>query len=377
MVIVQNNAEARTTGGNPASLMMLTADQGRISISQQAASTNFNNDRPEPIVDLDPGTEALYGTRVGKFIQDTTMSPSFDETARLVQAFWQEKYGDPGVGVLSLDPVALSYILKATGSVGLPDGEQLTSENAVQLLLNGVYFKYPNQSREDFAAQDAYFAAAAGGVFDKITSGSADIVKLAQAFGKAGAGAHLLRLDRPCRIKGSAGHDPLEPTARRQRGRDCAGRVRERHHRGKLDYYADMSIEAASDVCETEEAPTFTTKATYNYTLQPGEVAGLPAYISTGRLRPRCESHGPGLLRPGRRYVRVREGRRPGLRASCRDDGRGTARGPSADREPASYVSYDRGHLRRGRGQEYGPLDVVHTPLVKKVPVETSTPGCE
>ncbi|MDR6875129.1 DUF4012 domain-containing protein [Microbacterium barkeri] len=379
IVIVQNNAEARTTGGNPASLMMLTADQGRISISQQAASTNFNNDRPEPIVDLDPGTEALYGTRVGKFIQDTTMSPSFDETARLVQAFWQEKYGDPGVGVLSLDPVALSYILKATGSVGLPDGEQLTSENAVQLLLNGVYFKYPNQSREDFAAQDAYFAAAAGGVFDKITSGSADIVKLAQAFGKAGAeGRIYFASTDPVESKAVQGTTLSNPLPADNEDATALAVFVNDTTEGKLDYYADMSIEAASDVCETEEAPTFTTKATYNYTLQPGEVAGLPAYISTGRYYDRGVKatdlvfYGP----VGGTYVSAKvDGQDYVPVAGTMDEGRPAVR-VLIENQPATSHTIEV-TFAGAEGQEYGPLDVVHTPLVKKVPVETSTPGCE
>lgn len=379
IVLVQNNAEARTTGGNPASVMMLTADQGRITISQQAASTDFKNDRTEPIIDLDPGTEALYGTRVGKFIQDTTMSPSFDETARLVRAFWQETYGDPGVGVLSLDPVALSYILKATGSVGLPDGEQLTAENAVQLLLNGVYFKYPGQSRADFAAQDAYFAAAAGGVFEKITSGSANIVRLAQAFGKAAAEGRIYFSStdpvESAAVQGTTLSNPLpadngDATALAVFVNDTT--------EGKLDYYADMSVEAVSDVCQTEEAPTFTMKATYNYTLQPGDVAGLPAYISTGNYYPRGVKatdlvfYGP----VGGTYVSAKvDGQDYVPVAGTMDEGRPAVR-VLIENQPATSHTIEV-TFAGAEGQEYGPLDVVHTPLVKKVPVETSAPGCE
>ncbi|WP_324012296.1 DUF4012 domain-containing protein [Microbacterium sp. JZ37] len=374
LVIVQNNAEARTTGGNPASLMMLTADQGRISISQQAASTDFNNGRPEPIIDLDQGTEALYGTRVGKFIQDSTMSPSFDETARLVRAFWQETYGDPGVGVLSLDPVALGYILGATGPVNLPTGDQINSENAADALLNRVYFKYP-----DNASQDAYFAAAAGGVFEKITSGSADIVKLAQALGRAGSeGRIYFSSTDPIEARAVQGTTLSTPLPADNEDETALAVFVNDTTEGKLDYYANMSVEASSNVCQPEEAPTFTTKATYNYTLQPGEVADLPKYISTGKFYDRGVKatdmvfYGP----VGGTYVSAKvDGQDYVPVAGTMDEGRPAVR-VLIENQPATSHTIEV-TFAGAEGQEYGPLDVVHTPLVKKVPVETSTPGCE
>ncbi|WP_456286956.1 DUF4012 domain-containing protein [Microbacterium sp. JZ70] len=380
IVIVQNNAEARTTGGNPASLMMLTADQGRISITQHAASTDFNNNREAPIIDLDSGTETLYGSRVGKFIQDTTMSPSFDETAGLVRAYWQETYGDPGVGVLSLDPVALSYILKATGGVALPDGDKLTSENAVQTLLNSVYFKYPGDTVAERDAQDAYFAAAAGGVFEKITSGSADIVKLAQAFGKAGAeGRIYFSSTDPIESQAVQGTTLSNPLPADNEDETALAVFVNDTTEGKLDYYADMEVEATSNVCEaaTGEAPTFTTKATYNYNLQPGDVASLPIYISTGRYFERGVKatdmvfYGP----VGGTYVSAKvDGAEVQPDVGTMDEGRPAVR-IRVENQPASSHTFEV-TFSGAPDQEYGPLSVVHTPLVKPVPVETSSPGC-
>jgi hypothetical protein len=39
-------------------------------------------------------------------------------------------------------------------------------------------------------------------------------------------------------------------------------------------------------------------------------------------------------------------------------------------------VTFSGAEEEEGQQQEYGPLGVVHTPLVKGVPVEMSTPGC-
>ena len=380
IVIVQNTAEARTTGGNPASLLMLTADQGRISITQQASSTDFINGRGETILPVSESLTALYTDRVGRWIQDSTMIPDFDQTAALVRAYWQETYGDPGTGVLSLDPTALGYILKATGPVDLVDGAQLTAANAVDTLLNGVYVKYPSESFADKAAQDAYFAAAAGGVFEKITSGSADIVELAQAIGKAsGEGRILYSSTDPTEaaaVEGTTLTGPLNDS--NEKATDVGVFVNDTTE-GKLDYYADMSVAATSDVCEVaaDEAATFTVEATYNYTLQPGDVAGLPLYVSTGRYFERGVKatdmvfYGP----VGATWASAKvDGAEIMPDAGSYDEGRPAVRIRIIN-EPATSHTIEV-TFAGAEGEEYGDLNVVHTPLVESVPVETSTPGC-
>ncbi|MDV3208776.1 MAG: aconitate hydratase AcnA, partial [Rhodococcus ruber] len=47
------------------------------------------------------------------------------------------------------DPVALSYLLRGTGPVALPDGTVLTARNAVPLLLNDIYGRLPDTTQQD------------------------------------------------------------------------------------------------------------------------------------------------------------------------------------------------------------------------------------
>jgi len=84
-------------------------------------------------------------------------------------------------GVIATDPVALSYLLKATGPVTLGDSQQLTSNNAVSLLLRDVYHEF-----DDPDQQDAFFASAAEAVFQRITSGHGDATAVVDALTKAG-----------------------------------------------------------------------------------------------------------------------------------------------------------------------------------------------
>ena len=49
---------------------------------------------------------------------------------------WRANIGGRVDGVISFDPVALSYLLKATGPVKIGNGETITSDNAVSYLLH-------------------------------------------------------------------------------------------------------------------------------------------------------------------------------------------------------------------------------------------------
>ena len=107
LMLFQNNAESRGTGGNPAAIVMVNVTDGVISIAQQASSSDFANNRPEPIVPLDPETAALYGDKIGRFMQDITLTPDFTESAEIMRAWWAESFGTQIDGVVSFDPVAL------------------------------------------------------------------------------------------------------------------------------------------------------------------------------------------------------------------------------------------------------------------------------
>ena len=82
---------------------------------------------------------------------------------------WKAEQGQTVDGVLSADPVALSYLLEGTGPVGVPGGTKLSAANAVDLLLSEVYRTQP-----DAELQNVFFAAAARAVFDAVASGKGD-----------------------------------------------------------------------------------------------------------------------------------------------------------------------------------------------------------
>ena len=86
-----------------------------------------------------------------------------------------------------LDPTTLSYLLRATGPITLATGDQLTSDNAVQLLLQDVYSRYP-----DTSVQDLFFASTAAEVFSAISSGNVDPVTFIEALTQASSERRVL-----------------------------------------------------------------------------------------------------------------------------------------------------------------------------------------
>jgi hypothetical protein len=375
LVLFQNNAESRGTGGNPAALLLLNVADGRISIAQQASSGDFQNGRPDPIVELDPETAALYGDKIGRYMQDVTLTPDFTETSELIRAWWADEFDSQVDGVVSFDPVALGYLLGATGPVTLPSGDKLTAENAAPLLLNEVYFRY-----EEGDEQDAFFASAAASVFQVLTSGSGDTEALVESLTRAIDEGRLMYAPSDSgeaeyiagtRITGTLPVDNAEQTMLGVYVNDIT--------EGKLDYYLQLDVAGTSDACTVDAAtaPTFTTTATLTNTLPPDQVAGLADYIAPGRFFPKGDIatdlvlYGP----VGATFQSAKLDGAPAAVTPLTHLGRPavkiTVRNAPGAAHAISAV------WTGAAGAEYGPLEVRHTPMVRPSTVTIDAPGCD
>lgn len=186
LVLVQNNAEWRSLGGNPGAVALIRADGGRLSLTSQASASDFPS-FDTSVVPLSGEVEAIYTQRPGRWMQNVTQVPEFAVSGALAREMWARQHGHYVDGVVAVDPVALSYILEATGPVALPTGDVLAADNAVSLLLNEVYLRYQQP-----AEQDAFFAEAAAAVFEVLAAGRADPAALVTALMRAADERRLL-----------------------------------------------------------------------------------------------------------------------------------------------------------------------------------------
>lgn len=386
LMIFQNNAESRGTGGNPAALVLITADQGRISITQQASSTEFKNARPESIVPLDPETVALYGDNMGRWISDATISPDFGQTVSIVRAFWAEQYGTPVDAVVSFDPVALSYLLRATGPTVVPpttaevngrtftanaEPVTLTSENAVSILLNQAYVMYPEGYQ-----QDAFFAAAARSVFDALTSGSAEPKALMDSLALAVDENRLMyspATDAEAKLVGESKLSGRLPSTNDDRS--LLGVYVNDYTQSKMDYYMQLDLAATSTQCTAPDGPTFTTTATLTNTVTPDQARELPRAIHTTKYFPRGQVatylvfYGP----VGSTFTGVTIDGQQAPATGVTHLGRGAVK-VAVLNDPGQTHTVVASFA--GAAGEYGPLDIQHTPMVRPVGETLTAEGC-
>jgi hypothetical protein len=148
----ENNAELRGRGGYIGSLGVLSAHRGRLSLSDFEPTGELPPLPQDPTLNntVDPEYLVRYahlGGTVGW--QNLNMSPDFPTAARTLLANLNSVAGMSGDGLITMDPIALSYLLEATGPVDVPGlPEPLTSDNVVEWSLNKIYFLLDGENDE-------------------------------------------------------------------------------------------------------------------------------------------------------------------------------------------------------------------------------------
>lgn len=176
LLVLQNNAEIRSTGGLPGVIVDLKADHGVIERGDPVSTSTAFRELDAPILPLTAPESALFGNALGERVTESNLTPDFSRTADLIAARWSRDRGERVDGVLMMDTVTLAYLLKATGPITV-QGVKLTEDNAVQQLLADTYVRLAGK----YAEQDSFFQAVADEVFSRLTSGQVDAPDLLSA----------------------------------------------------------------------------------------------------------------------------------------------------------------------------------------------------
>lgn len=170
MLMIQNNAEIRSTGGITGAFAIIKANKGKLEMGKQGTILDFDPPITKPVVKATAGERAVFASSMYTDLRNVNFTPDFPRTGEITAKMVKQGLGEDVDGVVSIDPVALSYLLAGTGPVTLDDGTLLSDVNAVPFLLNGVYV----QNSDDPNRQDDIFASAARKIFDVVKSGSGD-----------------------------------------------------------------------------------------------------------------------------------------------------------------------------------------------------------
>lgn len=275
LLLFQNNAELRSSGGIPGALALIHTDAGAFAMTEQASSSHFPH-FDSPVIDLPGDVREIWGDDTAEYIQDIGYTPQFPLTGQIAREMWKRQFGTEVDGVIATDPVMLSYLLEATGPITLPGGDLLTSENAVQLLLSDVYARFA-----DPKDQDDFFASAAEAVFTSVASGAADPQKLIEAFARAGDERRVLVWSAHEKEQAVlsdttlAGELPTtaDPAA-------AFGLYLDDRTGAKMDTYLDVQVAAGSNVCRSDGRPNYEVEVTLTNTAPADAATSLPTYVT-------------------------------------------------------------------------------------------------
>jgi len=290
LLLVQNNAEQRATGGIPGLVLQIHVEDGRLEIVDERSALEVGS-FPEPVLELSETETTLFGAQLGRYMQDVTFTPDFPRTGELASAMWLQRFGVAVDGVLSVDPVALQAMLGVTGPL-MVDGVSLTETDAAATLLNGIYLDRP-----DPQAQDAFFAAAASEIFESVTSGAGDASAAIEVLADQAGDRRLLLWSAHPEEQAHLTGTVLAGDLIGQSGdRPVVGVFINDGSAAKIGYYLDTRVSLESLECRPDGSQTMSVHLTLSSTVSEDEIGSLPSYVT---------GDGDGYVEPGHQQLNV------------------------------------------------------------------------
>ncbi len=161
LVIAQNSAELRPTGGIPGSWGVVTIDNGKISIGSMGEPDYWTDEG----IALTTDDYNLMGDYYGYMKPDiywvsANFTPDFPTAAQYLSEYWTmvREAGMSGVdpespsevdGVIVLNPIILQRLLGLTDGFDV-DGTHIDGTNACRVLLNDSYWGIDTDTRDDY-----------------------------------------------------------------------------------------------------------------------------------------------------------------------------------------------------------------------------------
>jgi Protein of unknown function (DUF4012) len=273
LVIIQDNAEARGTGGLLGAYATLEADNGQLRLTRLESNSVLQR---LPVSPQDAGLPAEFVDRYAgwgatELWQQVNVSPHFPYAAQIWTAMWRARTGEQLDGVIAIDPFTLGYLLDATGPVRLDDGTTLTGANAASFILKDEYAVLPGAERKQ------YLVSLGRAVFEHLSSGAGSTREVVSALGRAAGEGRLLiatpnHLDQQALLErrrlAGATPDTKGP---------FAGLVINDAGSGKLDYYLGRRLLYSAGKCANGQRSVTAVIALTNN----APATGLPDYVVT------------------------------------------------------------------------------------------------
>ena len=324
LIVLENNAELRGTGGLVSVFAEATATDGKLTlerfrdVEQVADAVGAAKTVPAP---------EDYATLWGPFRANSTlwknvnMSPDVPQSSAVLAEIAAKGLGRRPDAIVWLDVRALAAVLGATSPATLPDGAVLSADNAVTALLSDAYAEAADDKRSQ-GLRRARLRAAADAVVERLVKGTPDVVRLGPALGQTASERHLAvwsarpaeqRLWESSGVSGRVGglrphQDVVSVVVNNFGGGDRDG--------NKLDYYARRTV-AVTAVVQGDIALVQQDVELRN----DAPARGLPVYVAGGGT-PGVTNNYVSLAMPAEAQLLEfsRAGKRIGARPVREDD---------------------------------------------------------
>lgn len=147
LVLLQQDAEARGTGGLVGAFAELTTDQGRMTLVDAQSRATLDRGPAIPVASVPADLRAHYGQDLTEWA-GFNASPNFSYTGELAASGWQARTGESVDYVAGVDQNVVAALLAATGPVKVR-GVRVDSANAVNFLSRGVYSRWTDPQDVD------------------------------------------------------------------------------------------------------------------------------------------------------------------------------------------------------------------------------------
>lgn len=170
LLVAQNTAEIRASGGFPGSVGTVSINNGAIELGDFTKVYDMMVEDTPAQCNITAEENALFYPWYTQYSWDNGFNPDYPRVASIWATAYQEKTSNSVDGVISITPTMVQDLLAATdNSFTLSDGTYIDGTNAAEVLQHDLYWKYLSDGSDMASGNDicdALFSEAASYAFD-------------------------------------------------------------------------------------------------------------------------------------------------------------------------------------------------------------------
>ncbi|MBW3078457.1 DUF4012 domain-containing protein [Bifidobacterium simiiventris] len=290
-LMAMTTSEERSSGGLVGSVGVVTTDNGKISVGDFRANTEYiSYGKGDPTNDEYRIFNTWGPLHMSFAMQDLAVYPDTSRVAEGMQAIWQRTPWGSATqldGVMMIDPVFLQELVKINGDITLSDGRVLTGDNTAEFLLNTVYIDYP------ISETDWYFEQVAEQTIGNMFS-NLDLIKLtkvAQMMGTMASGRHFSMYSFDETVQQSISNAGFTASTPSSEEHPAVGVYVNEQSPSKMGWYIHRTSKITRASCNGDGSQTYHVQYTLTNTIDSSLVWSLPDYIRGMN----ADQHGKGV----------------------------------------------------------------------------------